>query len=809
MLGGSLAFAAGSARAQQPGVASYFQKTHGGPVDLSGQTFVYDYKTDSFMITGDAVVTQKKTVLTADQVDYQRRQHSVHAKGQVHLVDPLGDLHASEGTINLNEETATLTDATITNKDKSYRIAGSKIDKLEGQRYKVLNGFFTTCGSEPGTPDWSIAGDQMDLHMGKSGTARNSYFQVLGQPVLYFPYAVFPADTDRHSGLLSPRMGESGFRGFQYVQPWYWAINKSSDATAAFDLETKLRVGGLAEYRLITGVDDYFIADGAFYNEGLRSQSSRVNDVVDTQLADTHIPIDRYDIIGMARQHLTDDLVLYGDGLSVSDSLTLRELNVWTLSRSVQPGVVYPTNFNSMRDAISDFGALYSYNDGFARLQGTWNQDLIQSQDLALQTLPELLLSGRKQLLGGLAYADYDVQGDNFWRAQGQSGQRFDLSPRLTVPWRLSDFLYGYGQLGVRETLYSVSAGQVNVIPVGTGGQIWNNGLSLGPLAGNGGFHSREMIYGGGGLRSEIEKIYDVHAFGIDKIKHTIEPFATYSYIPQINQNQLPLYDEVDRMESRSLFTYGATSRFYAKMSPRDQANGSGDFVPLAGDDQQYNSAITDSSIGADGSSTVEIFRFTLMHAYDVNHAVAKGASRFSDLDMLARAHITDLISVGGDLGYSPQTSGIRQAGADLIFQPWWTRSAPNLYMGKAQTSSFLQVAYNYIAPGPNTTQPGQSANLSQFISARTYYELFDRMGLYWAPGYDIVKHKLQTAEYGLRIKAPCDCWAFDFGVTKTINPSETQYQFQLTLGGLGSVGQMPFGRNPFQTRVGVLPNYQ
>jgi hypothetical protein len=50
-------------------------------------------------------------------------------------------------------------------------------------------------------------------------------------------------------------------------------------------------------------------------------------------------------------------------------------------------------------------------------------------------------------------------------------------------------------------------------------------------------------------------------------------------------------------------------------------------------------------------------------------------------------------------------------------------------------------------------------------------------------------------------------------GVTKTYNPSETAFQFQLTLGGIGSVGESPFGRNPFQQHTGYLPvpttNYQ
>ena len=66
----------------------------------------------------------------------------------------------------------------------------------------------------------------------------------------------------------------------------------------------------------------------AFYNEDLRTPSSRVTDVVDNQVADPHIPINRYDIIGMFRQHLTDNLVAYGDGMTVSDSLFLREMNV-------------------------------------------------------------------------------------------------------------------------------------------------------------------------------------------------------------------------------------------------------------------------------------------------------------------------------------------------------------------------------------------------------------------------------------------------------------------------------------------------
>ena len=75
------------------------------------------------------------------------------------------------------------------------------------------------------------------------------------------------------------------------------------------------------------------------------------------------------------------------------------------------------------------------------------------------------------------------------------------------------------------------------------------------------------MIYGTAGIGSETRKGLRLHWGTIEKLKHTIEPFATYTYVPQVNQNDLPLYDETDRMEARSLFTYGFTSRIFAKIA--------------------------------------------------------------------------------------------------------------------------------------------------------------------------------------------------------------------------------------------------
>jgi LPS-assembly protein len=786
--------------AQSVPITTVIQHEHQGPLNVTGRNFVYDYKTNTFVVTGNAKVKQQASILTADEIDLARGKRKLHAKGHVHLVDPLTDIRAREGRLDLPGETGDLTDATITSYNKTFRLEGARIYKYPGQRYSILDGVFTTCAAEPGTPDWTISADQMNVHVGQSATGTGAYFNVLGYPVLYSPYALLPIDSTRQSGFLSPRVGESGLRGFQLLQPYYWAINRSSDATFALDVETEQRIGGMAEYRLLTGPDNYFALDGAFYDESIRSAQNRQSDIIDTQLADPFIPTDRYDIIGMARQHITDDLVAYGDTVAVSDPLELREMNVWTLSRTATTGIFFPNQFQLMRNAMSDFGLLDSYENGYVQAGGTFNQDLIQPQSFATQTLPEILVSGRKDLFGGLLYTDYDFTGDNFYRESGQDGLRLDLNPTVTLPWRLGDYLYGFGTLGLRETMYDTSGHWIDVTPVGQDGRQFNNALSLGPLA-PGGFQSRQLIYGNAGIATELEKVYNLDLESAEKLKHTIEPFVTYNYVPNVDQSSLPLFDEIDRVEARSLITYGVTSRFFLKIAPQPAAQAESQGGANAQVQPQTNIHPFMARSYINGSDIEEILRVTIEQAYDTAHAVA-GTSHLSDLDVTGTAFPNSTWALGGELTYSPQFATLDYANGYVNFRPWWINKS------KIWTGSYLQLGYSYIGPGP-TSQPGVSTAVNEFMTAQAYTELFNRVAVLFGPAYDFTTHQLLSAQYAVRIKAPCNCWAFDMGISDTYNPSETAYQFQLTLGGLGSVGRSPFGRIPFQQRLGVLPGLQ
>jgi LPS-assembly protein len=813
---------------------------HGAePITITGQETIYDSKTDVFVVKGDAVMSQGGSVLKADEIDVMRRERQARAIGHVHLIDPEIEMWATDGTIDITNETMVLNNAKILAKKDIYHLEGKQVIKLEGPSYEVKDGFFTTCGCEKGTPDWSINADHMVVNMGHTGTAKNATFDVRGIPIMAAPYFVFPADTSRHSGLLMGREGESGLRGFQWLQPYFIAINKSSDATVALDLETSERVGGLAEYRLVNGKDDYLWADGAFYNESLRSNANRQRDIVDPQIADPHIPLNRFGLIGMTREHLTDDLIAYGDAISVSDSLYLREMDVWTLSHGFGGVGFSGSNYSSMRNAPANFGLLDQFENAFVRLQGTWNQDLIQPQQFALQRLPDLTAVGRQQLFNGLMFADYDAQAVNFYRSQGIDGGRFDANPRVTIPWRWGDYLTAYGEVGAQGVFYDTAGHNIQIIPVGnkpgyphptcaSDGTIElfnNNCVALSSFTAEG-TSARIVPYAKARISTVLDRVYDVEWKSVDKLKNTIEPFANYYYVPNIYQGNMPLFDQVDRLNSRSLFNYGFTTRLFAKSRSLPPEQTETDTTPTEGlsDSESalglsHEEPISDSlvphpgNIVRDGERSSQLGSLTIQQDYDIGHIVSDG-SDMSDIEALTRIYLSQVATFSSQVDYSPRNhAGVTFADASVSYQPPWSSGGSNLYMGKAMQGSFLELGYNY-ANRRATVIPGTNKNAAEFISAIAYTELFDFMGVYFAPDYDVASNQMLQTQYGLRLKSSCDCWAADFGVTDSYNPNDVQFQFQLTLGGLGSYGQSPFGRNPFQqmgmvgSPTGVLPNY-
>ncbi|MBF6569822.1 MAG: LPS-assembly protein LptD [Candidatus Binataceae bacterium] len=763
------------------------------PTSITGRKLIYHRKTDSYTVYGNAKLVHGTTTLSADKIELRHQTEGI-AEGHVLMVDPVGTVKAEKVRFNLKDETAVMDNGEVSALT-NYHLTAKVLKKLSNQQYEGTDATITTCRCSTGVPDWGLSAQHMTLHYNGEAKAQGAYFDVLGHPLVPIPFAQFDTNSEPHSGLLSPRYGISSLNGFEFEQPYFIDLSKSQDLTAQMDIETSARIGGQMEYRIVNSDQNYLSFTGDYFNESIRSQSNRLGDIIDPQIADPHIPIQRWGLVGVMQQYLTPSVFLYGNAMSAGDSLFFREIGNAALS----PDYGWNSGaWQTARDAISNFGVMDEFNDSYLQLESVWNQDLIQPQRFALQTLPQLLWSGYQSVGNGLAYLNYDASAVDYWRQAGYDGQRLDLNPTLTVPWAWSRYLDGWASVGVNAAAYNVSGKAVDVIPVGTHGLKFNNGLLLDGAIRNG--QTGQVTPDANvGVRSALVGSSTLNRLGIGKVSTLIQPFVQYSYVPIINQSQMPLFDSLDRLEPRSLITYGTSLRLFGESLGGLANNAIG---------ERAKSLLGPSFTNASGNTVTELLRMNIEQAYDTSNAVASDGSHLSDVAAQVSLFPTSLASGSANVDWSPRPhQGLDATTFSLAIEPP-NQSAPTVYTGKALQGSYLQFSYSYAAPNAVLLNPGPQNAISA-ISMQGYVGILNRLGVYFAPIYDVSTARLLASVIGTRIKSSCDCWIVDIAMNQTYYPKAIGFTFQITLGGLGSIGGSPFGNNPFQMLGFLAPREQ
>ena len=94
------------------------------------------------------------------------------------------------------------------------------------------------------TPRWQLTSGTVLLNLEHYAILTNSLFKVKGVPVLYLPIFYYPInDEDRATGFLIPTYGTSTIRGQTISNAFFWAINRSQDATFLHDWYSTHRPG--------------------------------------------------------------------------------------------------------------------------------------------------------------------------------------------------------------------------------------------------------------------------------------------------------------------------------------------------------------------------------------------------------------------------------------------------------------------------------------------------------------------------------------------------------------------------------------
>lgn len=816
-----------AAGAAIPGL-SHLGETSSGEVTIDAEHIEYDQRANVVTARGAVKITRGEMTLTADTVKVNRSTQVADASGNVVVVDSQGTISADVLTLDLVQETGAMDQGTVFLKANRYQLSGDHFEKQVGQTYTVTNGRFTTCVCRDGDrASWSIRGQRVTLDLEGYGRVKGGTFAVRDVPILYIPYGVFPVQRERQSGFLFPRFGFSNRRGFQVEQPFFLNINKSHDATVAFDVETEARIGALAEYRYALSPDTLGEVSGSYFNEQIRGASSE--DVVNSNIADPNIPINRWSAGMTHDQWLPYGFKGFADVLRVSDDLFLREINVFTFN----PGV--DVALRTRRFERSRVGVERIFDDGILLSTSTWYQDFINPERYVFQAPPRIEGHTQSRLFDDRLLARFDGEGVNYTRDSGYDGQRLDLRPELEVPFRLGHYLVGSARGGFRETAYHLDdtsvPTQVNTNPADPGSQPPSILPALDQSA------SRELYYLRGDVGTSLSRVYPFERFGLVRLKHTIEPEVQYLFVPRTATRQaaLPIYDDTDRVNQRSVFTYGVTSRLLGRLAaparpvgkkdkkkPSEATTGGsaevlhssspddteadyerGAMPEVAGDTDEADDLLEAVPTTPTSGGIRELARFSLFQSYDFANqsgdyiddvdpdtgAVVPGeGSRASDLSAYLRLTPSPFLSFEGRTDYSVTGGGTKSATVGLFLTDWRT-SSDDFGLEALRGRSRLGIGYRFVS-----NQAVEEVNGSMLV--RLMKQLY---GAYEAR-YDNRSGRFLEHRYGLRFISSQECWVVDFGVSDKVNPNETEVRLLVSL-----VGLAQFGKEPFRQSLGAI----
>lgn len=233
--------------AQMAGLVSGPQRpiSKSAPVTFLADRVSYDRKSGIVTASGHVQAWQNGHVLSADKVVIDRVHNTATAIGHVVMTEPSGEVvFGKRADLSQGMKNAVMRDVASILAENGRLVAngarryGGVINELSKPVYSTCD----LCKSDPTAPPlWQIsARSGVEDLQHKVIEYHDAQLQIYGVPVFWLPYISQPdPSVKRQSGLLIPSFGSSTHIGTFFAIPYFWDINKSSDATIVPIIATK------------------------------------------------------------------------------------------------------------------------------------------------------------------------------------------------------------------------------------------------------------------------------------------------------------------------------------------------------------------------------------------------------------------------------------------------------------------------------------------------------------------------------------------------------------------------------------------
>lgn len=762
-------------------------------VDFKAPSVEFSKERSEIKGAGGVLISGRGVHAQADTATFNTESKEALLEGGVRFSTPQGAIGATRATVDIDTETGTFESAEFAIEPGNFGVSSEEAKKLSETEFELTGCTFSTCACEdPKTKPWSVRARRG--HITQEGYAHtyDTTLRVYDVPILYTPYLVFPVKKERASGLLAGSYGYDSEDGVSLHQPIFGVIDDHTDVTLTPFIESRTRWGAALDARKAFSRYNYAEGRLLYSDESLRDGSLRGTDL--SGIADPPVnedgEFDEENRFGgyfsqLWRSDPSADLSasFLADVHYVSDDLLLREMDEPSIG---SPEDRYATSTMALRAAPLDFASL--------EVRGEFNQALREDDDdEILQRLPELSVGALKSFrpfgfnpYGLKLTSRLDVLSTDFVRNDGYDGWRTDIRPMVTVPFHVANYFSSSLSVGMRETIYNLDE------------RFSTDGTT--ELDAN---QDRQVFDARYAIGSSVERVYDLErgnwlsrltGWGLEnrgrelvRVKHTIEPGVSFAFVPDTSQEQLPLFDSLDRIRERSLFVYGFTTRLYGRFDSRFR--GVGEIPELASELSDLPVADAPMSLGELGTVTEnpfgtgdvsprrkgdvrEIANFTLRQGYDYKEDIEDNdpdREGFSDVNARVGLYPSRYFGFVFDTNYGLEDGSVSS---------WAVQHHIRDDRGDA-----LRVRYSFIE------DQSQSDELSQ-IEGQLEVKIADRLKLGYYGRYDESDREFIDSSVGLRILSACNCWHLDLGYRERLNPEKEQVFLRFTFAGLGDITQ-------------------
>ena len=498
---------------------------------------------DRAVATGNVVFSQGASRISADRADFNIKTR-------------LGTFYNASGMATFQpprqKSTSGIAVPTMTgSQSNDVYFFGETIEKIGPKKYRITKGGFTTC-MQP-TPRWALSAETVTLNIDDYTLLHQAILNVKGVPLLYLPWLYYPTKKDqRATGFLIPTYGKSTLRGHQIHNAFFWAIDRSQDATIEHEYYSMVGQGLAGEYRYNFGggSDGNINAHLLDQHEAFYPQANGTVTKVDASRS--------YNLQGGMNQILPGNL---------------RARASVSYFSSIVTNQTYNTNvFDASRNSRRYGGNVVGFWNGYS-LNGTFDRSeyLPNATDSYLTGgAPRVALSkSERPLFGSPVYFSFGSEyvyllketkfgtpGTPQAVVDNQDLTRLDITPQIRFPFKKFQWFTVSSSLSWRDTYYTRSlepTNNPNVTPTKVIDESLNRRF----------FTAQAQLVG-----PVFNRVFDTPDNGYaEKFKHTIEPFLTLQRTSAIdNTAQIVFIEGIDRIiGGTTQYNYGVNNRIYAK----------------------------------------------------------------------------------------------------------------------------------------------------------------------------------------------------------------------------------------------------